>query len=200
METTGTIKQAYSYGHNNYILAEVESLPQLPEGEKITIEFKKLRKKKRSLDANAYHWTLCSKMANVLRSSAVEVHYQLMLDYGTPLKDKNGMPVVAALPDGADLRSIELYGRLISVGELNHYLIIKPSRYYDTEEMSKLIEGTIYEAKELGIETLTPRELFEMGILKGEKDDPKGKDIKTAPGEGEHNSNRNDEQASHYAV
>lgn len=44
---------------------------------------------------------------------------------------------------------------------------------YDTDEMSKLIDGTVYEAKELGIETMTPNQIQEMkerwGMKIGEK-------------------------------
>lgn len=35
-------------------------------------------------------------------------------------------------------------------------LVMRGSHTYDTDEMAKLIDGTVYEAKELGIETMTP--------------------------------------------
>ena len=36
---------------------------------------------------------------------------------------------------------------------------MRGSHTYDSREMSELIKGTIQEAEDLGIETLTPREL-----------------------------------------
>ncbi len=51
------------------------------------------------------------------------------------------------------------------------YMMLRGSSDYDSREMSKLIDGLVAEAKELGIETLTPEELHEMnerwGISKG---------------------------------
>lgn len=52
-------------------------------------------------------------------------------------------------------------------------LVMRGSHTYDTDEMAKLIDGTVYEAKELGIETMTPNQISEMkerwGVKIGEK-------------------------------
>ena len=42
------------------------------------------------------------------------------------------------------------------------YKVYRGSHTYDTKEMSILIDGTVADAKELGIETMTPAELAEM--------------------------------------
>lgn len=42
------------------------------------------------------------------------------------------------------------------------YRIYRGSHTYDTKEMSVLIDGTVADAKELGIETATPAEIAEM--------------------------------------
>ena len=47
-------------------------------------------------------------------------------------------------------------------GKATFYRIYRGSHTYDTKEMSLLIDGTVMEAKELGIETMTPAELAEM--------------------------------------
>jgi hypothetical protein len=39
---------------------------------------------------------------------------------------------------------------------------MRGSHTYDSREMSRLIDGTVSEAKELGIETLSPAELERM--------------------------------------
>jgi len=163
METNGYIRQSYSCEGKKFVLLEVEDLPARTD-KMVSVSFGKPKKKKRSLDANAYHWLLCGKIAKALNTSSDEVHYEMMLRYGSPLTDEADMPVVAALPGSVDIRKTEIYGKLISCGDLNHYLLIKPSRFYDSKEMAELIAGTIDEAKELGIETLTPMELQQMGF------------------------------------
>ena len=42
------------------------------------------------------------------------------------------------------------------------YLLLRGSHTYNTEEMSRLIDGAVQECKEQGIETLTPAQLEEM--------------------------------------
>lgn len=44
----------------------------------------------------------------------------------------------------------------------NCYLVYKDTHKMDTKEMSRLIDGAISEAKELGIETETPEQLEAM--------------------------------------
>ena len=41
-------------------------------------------------------------------------------------------------------------------------LVMRGSHTYNTKEMSRLIEGTVQEAKALGIETATPEEIRRM--------------------------------------
>jgi hypothetical protein len=43
--------------------------------------------------------------------------------------------------------------------EFTHYKVYKGSSEYDTREMSIFIDGIVSEAKQLNIETLTPKEL-----------------------------------------
>ena len=47
-------------------------------------------------------------------------------------------------------------------GVATFYKIYRGSHTYDTKEMSVLIDGTVADAKELGIETLPPAELQAM--------------------------------------
>jgi hypothetical protein len=42
------------------------------------------------------------------------------------------------------------------------YMVMRGSHTYDTKEMARLIDGTVSEAKELGIETMPPDELKRM--------------------------------------
>ena len=159
---TGDTIVSFATKDMNSVLGSVDSMKDIP----IDVQAKKHRKK-RSLDANAYHWVLCGKIADVIDSDADSVHYDLMVRYGTEEDDDDqGRPIVSVLPH-VDLRKLEIYGRLIGEGYVNgkrflHYLLIKPSRKYDSKEMSKLIKGTVQEAQDLGIETLSPAEIEAM--------------------------------------
>ena len=46
---------------------------------------------------------------------------------------------------------------------------MRGSHTFDSAEMSRLITATVDEAKELGIETMTPDEIARMNALWGEK-------------------------------
>lgn len=136
-------------------------------GDRLSIKIGKYRKK-RSLDANAYHWLLCGKIAAALETDQDSVHYDLMVRYGTILTDDSGnTQMIRAIPE-VNLRRCNVYARMIKNerdrdGNLFYiYALIKPSREYDSKEMAQLIKGTISEAEEMGIGTLTPAELAEM--------------------------------------
>lgn len=49
--------------------------------------------------------------------------------------------------------------------EFRCYLLYKRTRYMDTAEMARLIDGAIYEAKELGIETDPPEKIAKLKSL-----------------------------------
>ena len=53
--------------------------------------------------------------------------------------------------------------------ELTFYKLYRGSHTYDTREMSILIDGTVDECKEQGIETMTPLELEHLKAMWGKK-------------------------------
>lgn len=135
-------------------------------GTRLSIRIGQYRKK-RSLDANAYHWVLCGKIADAMDSDSDSVHYDLMVRYGTILRGDDGRAAIISVLPEVDLKRCNIYARRIGTGHVDgkeffHYALIKQSREYDSKEMSVLIKGTVLEAKELDIETLTPAELEEM--------------------------------------
>lgn len=122
-----------------------------------------VHREKRSLSANSYCWVLCSKIAGVIGSSKEEVYENMLQSYGTLDEDFPPITVIAK----ADMSSLQ--DHFLKIGEQEvkgklfySYMRIKGSSECDTKEMSKLIDGIVYEAKELGIETLTPFELERM--------------------------------------
>ena len=74
------------------------------------------------------------------------------------------------LDDAIDWRRIETLHlkpttatRMMDNGRLYRvYYVMRGSHTYNTAEMSRLIDGTVSEAKALGIETLSPDELERM--------------------------------------
>lgn len=121
-------------------------------------------KPKRSLNANAYMWALIGKIAEVLRISQNDVYHKVLCDYGTYDKDGEVTQILSIRADAKltgwlwihtkPIKTVDLEGKLFT-----HYALIKGSSDYNTREMSHLLDGVIYEAKELGIEVMTPEEL-----------------------------------------
>ena len=129
-------------------------------------------RKKRSLDANAYFWVLVGKIADKLRASKDEIYFEMLKKYGQSIT----VTVRAGLDlSRAGLKYYELFKDGISAGKpFEAYRVFIGSSQYDTREMSVLIDGVVQEAKELGIETLTPLELAEiLGRYEQEQKEPR---------------------------
>ena len=138
-----------------------EAINELTLWEKLTIIAKKFRQK-RSLDANAYCWVLCTKIAEVVDSSKDEVYEEMLQKYGFLYQDEDGY-ISITVKSGVDMSKIEGHWKFYkSNGKFDSYLMIKGSSQYDSAEMAKFIDRIIEEAKELGIETMTPAELERM--------------------------------------
>ena len=132
----------------------------------LDIEIKKHREK-RSLDANAYFHLLVNKIAENQGISDEEVKRSLVCDYGTYAKDENGDVIGFKLPASVDVSKIYPYTRCFDDREENGklfkcYLVYKRTHDMNTAEFTRLIDGAIYEAKNLGIETDTPERIAQL--------------------------------------
>ena len=126
-------------------------------------------RKKRSLDSNAYFHVLCDKLRQKQGISMAACKNELITSYGqvwyldeaTPLIYKTNAP-----PEFVAERE-EVHMKFIKMGEdgAYWYRMYRGSHTYDTAEMAKLIEGTVYECQVSGIETATPEELAKMANL-----------------------------------
>lgn len=132
-------------------------------------------REKRSLSQNAYYWVLVGKMAKYLRISTAELHNRLLRSYGQVMI-VDGMIATTYLPDTDEAE------QKINLAETFHlrptstvvtpkpgktlraYIIMRGSSGYNTEEMGTLLDGTVEEARQMGIETLTPGELERMRV------------------------------------
>ena len=113
-------------------------------------------KQKRSLTQNAYFYVLCNEIGNALKISKDEVHLRMLKEYG--------QSEVFSIRSDIDVSRYLKYYEEIGKGKVNgkeftHYRVFKGSSEMDSLEMSILINGTVSEAEQLGIPTLTPNEI-----------------------------------------
>ena len=150
--------------------AIVDLFSGLKTGEEYDIVIKK--RGRRSLNANNYHWSLCEQIAKVLKVSKYEVHNQLMIDYGTDWLDENGNHVYVLMKDNDAYMKLETthYRPTDAVQDCKGtiyrwFVLLTPSHLMTKTQMSGLIDGTVYEAQELGIDTRTPDEVERIKAL-----------------------------------
>lgn len=116
----------------------------------------------RSLNANAYFHVLVGKIAEVMGVSHTEIHNIMIADYG--YKDE-GIPnmLLRADIEWERLDAMHLkptpYFKVVNYESYREFELMRGSHTYDTKEMARLIDGVVFEAKALGIETMTPNEL-----------------------------------------
>lgn len=131
----------------------IEKLEKLKD-EELTIEVDKFRSK-RSLNANAYFWKLCDQIARALGSDKDTIYLLQLSKYGIfedvrVIKEaeehiRNAFRYVDDLTEGdSEYKDLRCY-----IG----------SSQYNTKEMSDLINGTVNDAKDLGIDTWSKEEL-----------------------------------------
>lgn len=115
-------------------------------------------RKKRSLDANAYLWVLLDKIADAVGSTKDDIYLQVLELYGVfthiIVKEEAVEQFKKEFRTCRELGKVAVNGK--TGVQLQCYL---GSSTYDTKQMSRLIEGVVSDCKELGIETLTPKEL-----------------------------------------
>ena len=138
-----------------------DSLKKLMDAD-IEADIKKFRER-RSRDANAYCWVLITQIAQSMTPpmNKEEVYVEMLKRYG-----QGGFISIQADKASDVTRAFDYYVQK-GEGEVNgknflHYMVYIGSSKYNTKEMSVFISGIVEEAKDLGIETLTPQELERM--------------------------------------
>lgn len=122
-------------------------------------------RKVRSRSANAYFHCLCGKIADKVGMSKIRCKHELICRYGQQ-DFIDGEQVIIKTNLGVDkmleqesLHVLPCGCKVENGAEVVFYKVYRKSRTYNSKEMSILIDGTIQEAKDLGIETLPPHEL-----------------------------------------
>lgn len=125
----------------------------------------KEHKAKRTLTQNAYYWVLVNELANCLRRSKEEVHFDLLKDYS--------QVALVTLKSNVDIKGYIRYYEfereaIISGVKFNIYKVYKGSSEMNKKEFSILLEGLIQEAQQQGIPTLTPNEIAKLRYIENE--------------------------------
>ena len=138
-----------------------ELLPLIFRLDKDTVYDVKIEKQKKmkTSDQNAYAWKLMNEIGNVLRKSKDEVYFDMLKSYG----QVSEICILSSINPSGYFKYYEVSSkRMFNDKEFTIYRIYKGSSEFDTREMSIFIDGVIQEAKQLGIQTLTPNQLLEL--------------------------------------
>ena len=141
-------------------------------GKDFSVTIKEWRER-RSLDANAYYWTLLSQLAEVLKMSRPSLHNLLLRSFGED-EDIDGQTVFLILPDSQEAekkaQESETY-HLRPTSQTKEgkdgktyrtWVLLKGSHDMDTKAFSRLLDGLIEECKAQGIDTMTPDQIERM--------------------------------------
>ena len=135
-----------------------------------------IHREKRSLNQNSYYHVLLGKVADKLRMSKTRLHNDMLRHYGQSMMI-DGKPVCVMIPDTDESENIAWESDTVHLkptsatitGEngvvYRQWKMLRGSSTLNSSEMAILIEGIVQEAKQLGIETLTPKELEEMRLM-----------------------------------
>ena len=143
---------------------------EMADKDKLSIEIKPYRER-RSLDANAYFWVLCDKLAEKLRKGKTELYRELIRDIG-------GVSETVCVVNSAVERFCANWqakglGWQTETAEskiegCTNVTVYFGSSTFDRDQMARLLDLTIQECREQGIPTETPEEIARLKSLWGE--------------------------------
>ena len=125
----------------------------IASGKTLVVEIK-LKRARRSLNANSALWKMLGDTAKVLRTTDEELYLQALQKYGVS-------EYIACVPDAVD-RVSRLYRLAIDRGpcyvngnRMTCLQVYPGSSTYNTQEFSVLLDGVIQDAKEQGVDFLS---------------------------------------------
>lgn len=168
MNLTGTITSVLKDFNGKVVVSltieENVSDMSVLSGKKLDIKLTPHREK-RSLDANAYFHVLVDKIRGKTGYSFSRVKNELITSYGQiEYLDSQQVVIKTNIQPDQMVEQETLHCKPIRVEiqndkEVYFYRVYRGSHTYNTAEMSRLIDGTVQEAKDLGIETMTPAQI-----------------------------------------
>jgi len=130
------------------------------------------KKKKRSLNANAYFWEIAGKLAEKLETTPVLVYQQAIKDVGVYRVISIDKDIAKDFCEEWGMKGLGWVAEVIpsNFGGKVDVMCYRGSSTYSTSEMARLIDWVVDEAKEQGIETATPAEIAMMKKEWGQSD------------------------------
>lgn len=118
---------------------------------------------KRSLDANAYLWVLCGKIAELVGSTKEEVYQKCVNEAGqyeiVPIKREDIKKYKRMWESQGIGYMTEVLGECKRTKGYMNVIRYYGSSTYDSKQMATLIDNVMQECEGLGIETMPPEEL-----------------------------------------
>ena len=144
--------------------AEIDELTQLTaNGKELSVEIKPY-KARRSLDANAYCWVLCQKLAEKIGGTKEDI-------YKEAIRKAGQFDFIAVTESAAEQflkawtnKGLGWYAEALEskIDGCKKIMVYYGSSVYDRKEMAHLIDYIVSECKEQGIDTATPEEISRM--------------------------------------
>ena len=167
MKLTGKLKEPVIDYATGRLIVQFEpyedfrqAYEELKGCEKLSFEIKRFRRR-RSLDANAYYWVLCTKLAGVLHTSNEEVHNEMLCSYGQP-EIFEGKAAYITIPDTENAENKVKHAmdyHLKPTSQVREgldgvmyrtYRLMRGSHTYNTMEMARLIDGLVQSCRDPG--------------------------------------------------
>lgn len=124
-------------------------------------------KEKRSLNANAYCWTLLTEMALMLGTTKEEL-YEMYIKNHAPIAEDESGHVIITVKSIVKMDRIAGHWKWIADsedGKWSSYAMLVGSSEFDKEVMSNFLDVIVADAQEMGIDTRTPDEIERMKSL-----------------------------------
>ena len=144
----------------------------------VDVEIKKHREK-RTLNANAYFWTMSDKLAKVLSTrgsrplTSLDVYREYIKDIGAfvyiPVKESEIERFTEIWTAKGEGWLCEVTGDCKRTPGYCNVKCYYGSSVYNSEQMGRLIDLLVADCKDNGIETRTPDELAQLKSLWGDK-------------------------------
>lgn len=133
----------------------------------------KQRRKKRSLDANAYMWVLLDKLAVKLKTSSDDLYKFFVRYYGKRDEIQLMEEATKTFTDDWSNRGtgwfVDDIGPSRTTPGARSLRIFYGTSVYDTKEMARLIDEVVEECKAQGIETMSKKEID--NLIGGQKNE-----------------------------
>lgn len=125
----------------------------------------RIKKLKRSKNANAYMWELLQKLAEVYSTSKIDLYKKYVKEYGIFRTITLNPEAVKTFEKIWGEKGIGWFTEILDMRK-NEIEVIAyyGTSSYNTKQFYNIVQHIVDDCKEEGIETLTPKEIMEMGL------------------------------------